>query len=250
MASSLRNKYLLLALSAVTAITCLLGGLAYLEHRTDAASISALANGTVAEQLESGLEARARTLSRVAAMRLAGPMKAQDAAATARVGRRLLKFADVASLQVLDDHGRVVFSGRGEAPAAGTRKPYTYESALLANPADASGARLGTLRLQMSRASLEQFLTSLRHELARQQALDARRVETGVLGLSLLLLALGTGGAALFAARLTQPISQLVKSAERIGQGDYTQPLPVLRHDEIGGLQAALEQMRQKLRET
>jgi len=63
----------------------------------------------------------------------------------------------------------------------------------------------------------------------------------------------GLAGAALAwraGRRLEQPIVALIKSAERIGQGDYTRPLDVARRDEIGKLQQALELMRHKLRQT
>jgi diguanylate cyclase (GGDEF)-like protein/PAS domain S-box-containing protein len=50
--------------------------------------------------------------------------------------------------------------------------------------------------------------------------------------------------------RLGAPISTLIKSADRIAQGDYSRPLEVGRRDELGDLQAALERMRQKLRQT
>ena len=69
-------------------------------------------------------------------------------------------------------------------------------------------------------------------------------------GIVLPLLALGLAGAWFIARQLAGPISALVKSADRIGQGDYTRPLAVVRHDELGDLQFALERMRQKLNET
>jgi diguanylate cyclase (GGDEF)-like protein/PAS domain S-box-containing protein len=50
--------------------------------------------------------------------------------------------------------------------------------------------------------------------------------------------------------RLEQPITALIRSAERFGQGDYTRPVDVLRRDELGDLQKALEHMRYKLRQT
>ena len=50
--------------------------------------------------------------------------------------------------------------------------------------------------------------------------------------------------------RLSQPIAALVRSAERIGQGDYTRALDVARRDEIGTLQQAHERMRHRLRQT
>jgi diguanylate cyclase (GGDEF)-like protein/PAS domain S-box-containing protein len=64
------------------------------------------------------------------------------------------------------------------------------------------------------------------------------------------LLVLGLAGAWFIARQLARPISALVKTADRIGEGDYTRPQAVVRHDELGELQFALERMRQKLRET
>src|SRR6202142_4301316 len=69
-------------------------------------------------------------------------------------------------------------------------------------------------------------------------------------GVMLPILALGVIGAWFIARQLARPIAVLIKSADRIGQGDYTRPLGVARRDELGDLQHALERMRQKLSET
>ncbi len=50
--------------------------------------------------------------------------------------------------------------------------------------------------------------------------------------------------------KIEQPISALIRSADRIGQGDYTRPLDIVRRDELGELQQALERMRGKLRQS
>ena len=70
--------------------------------------------------------------------------------------------------------------------------------------------------------------------------------------LSLGLAALGALAAALLAwramSRLQRPLAALIKSVERIGQGDYTRPVEVRRGDALGGLEHALERMRGRLR--
>jgi diguanylate cyclase (GGDEF)-like protein/PAS domain S-box-containing protein len=74
----------------------------------------------------------------------------------------------------------------------------------------------------------------------------------------LVLAAVLAGAAGLVAAwlawragfRLEQPIAALIRSAERFGQGDYTRPVDIVRRDELGDLQQALEHMRYKLRQT
>jgi len=49
--------------------------------------------------------------------------------------------------------------------------------------------------------------------------------------------------------RLQRPVDALIRSAERIGQGDYTRPFEVQRRDGLGELQQALERMRARLRQ-
>ncbi len=87
----------------------------------------------------------------------------------------------------------------------------------------------------------------------RMSATDARDFRTVLLLAGAIALFGGLAGAALAwraGRKLEQPIVALIKSAERIGQGDYTRPLDVARRDELGELQQALERMRHKLRQT
>jgi hypothetical protein len=63
MARSLKTKYLLLALAVGGALSLLLAGLAYYEHRVDAADVNQLTYATVAQKLEADLETRASSLS-------------------------------------------------------------------------------------------------------------------------------------------------------------------------------------------
>jgi diguanylate cyclase (GGDEF)-like protein/PAS domain S-box-containing protein len=69
-------------------------------------------------------------------------------------------------------------------------------------------------------------------------------------GLGLVALVVGLSLAWWAGRRVHTPISSLIKGADRIAQGDYSRPMEVERRDELGELQAALERMRQKLRQT
>ena len=69
-------------------------------------------------------------------------------------------------------------------------------------------------------------------------------------GLGLVALMAGLSLAWWAGRRVHTPITTLIKGADRIAQGDYSRPMEVGRHDELGELQAALERMRQKLRQT
>jgi diguanylate cyclase (GGDEF)-like protein/PAS domain S-box-containing protein len=68
---------------------------------------------------------------------------------------------------------------------------------------------------------------------------------------------IGTSLTAMFAfvawlvtRRFERPIAELIRSAERIGSGDYTRPLEATHVTEVAALEDALERMRQKLRQT
>ena len=49
---------------------------------------------------------------------------------------------------------------------------------------------------------------------------------------------------------LQRPVGSLIRSAERIGQGDYTRPFEVRRQEALADLQQALERMRGRLRQS
>jgi len=91
---------------------------------------------------------------------------------------------------------------------------------------------------------------SLAWRLSASDMHDFRLVLRWAGGVALLGGLLGAALAWRAGRRLEKPIDALIKSAERIGQGDYTRPLDVARGDEIGELQRALERMRHKLRQT
>ena len=73
----------------------------------------------------------------------------------------------------------------------------------------------------------------------------------GILGATgLLMTTLAVGIVWLLGRRMERPIDALIRTAERIGEGDYSRPLAVSSHEETADLEAALEAMRQKLRQT
>jgi diguanylate cyclase (GGDEF)-like protein/PAS domain S-box-containing protein len=151
---------------------------------------------------------------------------------------------------VLDPRGNVVFDGGNPAARPTEAGPYVLKTDIHSNSNSATAPRIGSLAIWISRAKMQETLASIKTQLEGQQDMQIRRMPGVLAGITLPLLALGLAGAWLVGRRLAGPISALVKSADRIGEGDYTRPLEVARHDELGDLQFALERMRQKLNET
>ena len=249
MARSLKTKYLLLALAVGAVLSLLLGGLSYYEHRVDAADVNQLTYATVAQKLEADLETRASSLSEITGTSLAPALASGNKVAVASIAERLLDERDIERVEVLDAHGAVLFRG-GDPAAQQSGDWFVFQSTIHSNLVSAPVQRVGSLRISMSRTEMRETLASIRKQLESQQGMQIKRMRGLLAGIALPLLVLGLAGAWFIARQLAGPISALVKSADRIGQGDYTRPLAVVRHDELGDLQFALERMRQKLNET
>jgi diguanylate cyclase (GGDEF)-like protein/PAS domain S-box-containing protein len=249
MARSLKTNYLLLALAVGAVLSLLLGGLSYYEHRVDAADVNQLTYATVAQKLEADLETRASSLSEITGTSLAPALGSGNKAAVTSIAQRLLDERDIERVEVMDARGTVLFSG-GNPAAQQSDDRFVFQSTIHSNLVSAPVQRVGSLRIWMSRAEMRETLASIRKQLESQQGMQIKRMRGLLASITLPLLVLGLAGAWYVARQLAGPISALVKSADRIGQGDYTRPLAVVRHDELGDLQFALERMRQKLNET
>jgi diguanylate cyclase (GGDEF)-like protein/PAS domain S-box-containing protein len=249
MARSLKTKYLLLALAVGGVLSLLLAGLAYYEHRVDAADVNQLTYATVAQKLEADLETRASSLSEITGTSLAPALGSGNKAAVTSIAQRLLDERDIERVEVSDAQGNVLFSG-GDPVVFQTGDWFVFQSTIHSNLVSAPVQRVGSLQIWMSRGEMRETLASIRKQLESQQGMQIKRMRGLFAGITLPLFLLGLAGAVFIARQLTRPITALVKSADRIGQGDYTRPLAVVRHDELGDLQFALERMRQKLNET
>ena len=258
MPQSLKTKYLLVALGIGAGLSLLLGGVAYYEHRIDTAEISRLTYATVEQKLQNDLEVRAKSVGEVTAALLAPAVAAHNGAAIAPIAARILEERDITRVEVRDARGEVLFSGenpqepRDRAADLGPATLEPLEMTAAIPPATAAGGARGggSLKIWMSRAKMQQTLAALHAQLEHQQGSQIRRMRGFLARVTLPLVALGLLGAWFVAGQLARPISALIRSADRIGEGDYTSPLHVARRDELGELQHALERMRQKLSET
>jgi len=103
---------------------------------------------------------------------------------------------------------------------------------VLALPLKREGELVGALALAHPLTDLNAVLDDTRARLLLAAGLGAAL--SGLLGLIL-------------ARRLVRPITRLTAAAQRLGEGDYTYPLPVGAGDEIASLGAAFDRMRAAL---
>jgi diguanylate cyclase (GGDEF)-like protein/PAS domain S-box-containing protein len=248
-ARSLKTKYLLLALGMGTILSLLLGGLSYYEHRVDTADINQLTHTAVEQKLEADLEARADSLSKITGALLAPALGAGNKAAVSSIAERLLEERDIERVEVRDAHGVVLFTGSNAVAESAGRGPFVLQSSIRGKSA-VSLQPAGSLLIWLNRAKMQDTLVSIQSQMENRQGRQVERMRGLLAGVALPLILLGLVAAWFIARQLSRPITALVKSADRIGEGDYTRPLAVVRRDELGELQGALERMRQNLAET
>jgi twitching motility protein PilJ len=92
---------------------------------------------------------------------------------------------------------------------------------------------LGTVRVGMDKAIIDA---------------DVTRTAIWILGVFGIVAAIAVLAAVFFARRITRPISRLVRTAQRVGQGDLSETVPVTSSDEIGQLSETFNQSIVRLR--
>jgi diguanylate cyclase (GGDEF)-like protein/PAS domain S-box-containing protein len=249
---SLKTKYAGAAFGAVLAATLVVIALLAWQHRVDVSRIGALADASVREQVRGELKARADTAARHVADAAAGALRAGNDAALPRQLQRFQDDESVIEILIRDADQRVRYRWVRGADEAGSRvlsAVYPIRIMLEASPGVPVPRTIGHAQVSMSTAAANST-AQLADRIEESSREDFRRA----LGIAALIAALAgiLGGFIAWGAgrRLERPIVALIRSAERIGQGDYTRPLDVVRRDELGELQHALERMRYKLRQT
>jgi PAS domain S-box-containing protein len=249
MARSLKTNYLLLALGVGTVLSLLLGGVSYYEHRVDTADINQLTHAAVEQKLEADLEARADSLSKITGALLAPALSSGNKAAVSTIAERLLEERDIERVEVRDTRGGVLFTGSNQLGDPSGLGPFVLKSSIRGKGAGSSQSA-GTLQIWLNRAEMHDTLASIQSQMENRQGRQIERMSGLLAKVAVPLILLGLLGAWYIARQLARPITALVKSADRIGEGDYTRPLAVMRRDELGELQYSLERMRQNLAET
>ena len=250
-AVSLKLKYasgafvaVLLAMAAVTAL------LVWRED-SDARHLGAMAEDTARQRVDVELRARATSTAAHAADSITNAIRMRD---TVTVARRLLPFIEdstVSAITVIDTTGSVVYTWHrsvqpqeGVLQAEATAAVRTLVESI---PGAATPETFGTVKVLLEQAA--PVPDTLRGRLIAASASQSRLALILASALALLVGLIGAALAWRAAHRIERPIDALIKSAERIGQGDYTRPLEVRRRDVLGELQQALERMRARLRQ-
>ncbi len=234
-------------LAALAAIA--LGTLLLASYRTDVARLEGASRAALERQLRDAAADRVLARLEPDAVGIAQAVQAGDADRVRALADRLMSDAAIAAVEVRDRDGRRVHAA-SEGDVAGAGPWYDVDVSLPSRGVASAIESPGTLRVRASLAEVRAGLVALDADLAAARRGELRAQLMLVAGTVLGLLLLAALGAWLVAARFRRPIHSLIRSVDRMGEGDYSRPVELERRDELGELADAVERMRRKLRQT
>jgi diguanylate cyclase (GGDEF)-like protein/PAS domain S-box-containing protein len=252
-AATFKFKYSGAAFLVVVLAAAAVGTVLLVRHQADTDTLSVLAERAARERVDPELQARAQSIAAHAADSIAGAVRAGDGSGVVRRLQPFIDDATVAAVTVTGNSGQRIFHWQrsaGATPGAlSAQVTAPVRTFVESFPGAVTPETLASLTVVLEQAAPVPGVTLG----GRLEAASAERTRlTWLLGLAFAT-AGGVAGAALawrVTRQLQRPVASLIKSAERIGQGDYTRPVEVGRHEALADLQQALERMRGRLRQT
>ncbi len=256
---SFKSKLVLAVLGATILCASLLGALTIWQGQKNATIYSQIALDTARQEVSVELQSRARQTARHLADVVSAPLNIKDRAGVAAA---LSSFADdnsVIELTVFTANGAVFDHwqrpGDAELRTAGLSASANNQVTALYQPyPDTQLPRtIGSVKVLLSFVGAEGngALGATGAGQIRSAAVgELRRNLSWLIAVTIGVLLL-SGMLAWWAARgVSQPLSGLMRSIERLGQGDYSRPIDTNGDPEFAELREVLERTRQRLRHT
>jgi len=250
---SFKSKYIAVAVIAAVVVSLAVAFVLVLENRAQHVALLNSAAADARARVTGELTLRTTETAQRIAEQIEAPLLTGDRAA---INARLENFKrddTLLGVVVRDVGGRELYAWRraGELGGALTRSSVTTVRADVQTlPGITTPQAVGEVEVEVRSLEASPDAPGAHGKFAAVERGQLRKalIMSGVLGGVVLLVGFTLAWWA--GRRMGQPINSLIKSADRIAHGDYSRPLEVGRRDELGELQAALERMRQKLRQT
>jgi diguanylate cyclase (GGDEF)-like protein/PAS domain S-box-containing protein len=243
----LKVKLLSIALGAGLCITAILFTLEYFEYRRASTAIGMQGERSLLATETQRLQQQAGDIAAANAAALEDALERKDTAVIRRIGDSILSNRIVTAVAIRDLGDAALYESTRIEPWVTT---LAAEEKLTLRRELGGLQRLGAIEVQVARPGLLASARALRTQLEHVEFQGFNHWLWILGGAGLLITAVLATVAWTLAKRLERPIVELIRSAERIGEGDYTRPHKVTSNDEIADLEVALDRMRQKLRQS
>jgi diguanylate cyclase (GGDEF)-like protein/PAS domain S-box-containing protein len=243
----LRTKLFSIAIAAGLCITGALFALHYFAYQNASATSGAQSERSLLEVEAQRLEFQASDLAAAVTPSIEAAIRSGDLKEIRSSVEALLTQPVVVAVTVVDANERPLAAAvRDETwvRTLGAEERRTVKRAL------GGATPLGEIQIEVGRAGLLVSARALRAQLQREEDSKLDLWLWVIVASGIAITGIMVIGAWFLARRLERPIVELIRSAERIGEGDYTSPHKITSKDEIADLEVALDRMRQKLRQT
>jgi diguanylate cyclase (GGDEF)-like protein/PAS domain S-box-containing protein len=251
--ASFKSKYIAVAIAAAIAVALAVGSVMVYENRAQHSALFDSASADARNRVFGELTLRAGELARHVSDRASEGVAVGDRELVASVVENFTRDETLLGLAIRDTTGNEIYSWRRKTTGeAGITRTATVpvRTGVESAPGIITPQTVGEVEVEIRSRDGSPDSSAARTQFDSMQRTQMRKVLLLAGALGLVALAVGLTLAWWAGRRVRAPISTLIKSADRIAQGDYSRPLEVGRRDELGELQAALERMRQKLRQT
>jgi diguanylate cyclase (GGDEF)-like protein/PAS domain S-box-containing protein len=243
----LKYKLILIAVAAGICISATLFALEYFEYRKSIAVRGVQGEQSLLTAEAQRLDLLASDLAAANAPALEAALSFDEQVALRQISETLLKHPSVVAVTILKVDGTAAIEQMRSEPWAQTLAPQEKRTVRRELGALQS---IGAIEIVVGRPGLLGSAAALRAQLEQIERDDFFRWIWIIVSAGALITAVLVWVAWVLARRLERPIVELIRSAERIGEGDYTRPHKVTSNDEIADLELALDRMRQNLRQT
>lgn len=243
----LKYKLLSIAILAGFCISATLFALEYYEYRKSSATRGAQGEQSLLDAEAQRLDVLGNELIATHSASVSNALHASDIESLQRVAASLMQHPAVVEFKLLNPNGSTAFEHRRTDSWTQTLAPQEQRTVTRALSAAQPAP---SMMLTLGQPGLLASSRALRAQLQQVERDDFMYWIWVIAAAGTLITALLVGVAWILARRLERPIVELIRSAERIGEGDYTRPHQVTSNDEIADLEVALDRMRQNLRQT
>jgi len=251
--ASFRSKYIAVAVAAAIAVSLAAGGVMVFENSSQHEALFDTAAADTRSRVLGELTLRARELARHLSERIGDGVLRDDRDLIRHEIESFRRDETLLGVILRDTGGKELYSWRRLGDNSGgitQRAVIPVRANVSAMPGVIAPQTVGELEVEIRSLEGTPESVAARTHFDSMERKQMRKVLLLAGGLGVIALAVGLALAWWAGRRVHTPITTLIKGADRIAQGDYSRPMEVGRHDELGELQAALERMRQKLRQT
>jgi diguanylate cyclase (GGDEF)-like protein/PAS domain S-box-containing protein len=243
----LKYRLILIAIAAGICISATLFALEYYEFRNSSAARSEQGQRSLLAAEANRLEVLANETITANATAISTALGSRNDLRLGEIAAKILQHPAIIEIRILDEDGQLTFQQRRTeswAQALAAEEKRTVRRALTGPQGS------GFVELIVAQPGLIASSEALGAQLEQVERDDFLYWIWVLAAAGIVITALLVFVAWILARRLEKPIVELIRSAERIGEGDYSRPHMVTSNDEIADLEVALDRMRQNLRQT